>query len=134
MGGITDTEKAGAVPTPQTIDLDGQQLDLFPIQQLLHPITEERGNLADAVAEGRQPGLAHLLERPLGNNQPRLEVVAAIDQDQGLAEIHIAEDFAGIVLKAGQAEPEHVDGHAAFLQRQLCGLADGGVASVAGDD
>ena len=114
VGGIADAQEAWTMPPLEAINLYGQQLDLSPIRQLFDPITEVWRDLANCAAEGLHALPANFIQRPFADQQPGLEVITAIDQDQSLAVIDIAKELIGIGLMAANAEPKHVDGDAAL--------------------
>ena len=45
MSRVADAEQARPVPLPEAIELDGEQLDLAPILQLIHPPAQVRCEL-----------------------------------------------------------------------------------------
>ena len=114
VGGIADAKQTGTVPLLEAVDLHGQQLDLIPIVQLLDSVAEVGRDLANCPAEGLHALPANFIQRPFADQQPGLEVITAIDQDQSLAVIDIAKELIGIGLMAANAEPKHVDGDAAL--------------------
>ncbi len=82
MRSIADQEQARKMPFPQPVDLHREQLDLLPTLELVHPISQIRRDAPNRLAKCVDAFMLGLFERTLRNNQPGLEVIAAIDQDQ----------------------------------------------------
>src|SRR5579883_1186369 len=112
MRRIADAQQPGPIPAQQPVHLHREQFDLLPLPQLRNAIAGERRDLPDALAKLLHPALPDLIERSLADDQARLEIIAALDQDQHPAVIDAAEHLVRVVRTAAEAEPEHVDGHA----------------------
>ena len=131
MGGVADAEKAGAVPAGEAVDLDGEELDLVPVGELVYAGfvvgaagAEEGDEMDDGGAEGREAsGLDVGGEGVLGDEEGALEVLGSIDEDGEGAVVGIADDVGGVVLVAGEAKPEDVDGHSCLLDGEIGGGA-----------
>src|SRR5450631_442736 len=102
------------MPLLQAVHLHRQQFDLLPPFQFIHTIAEIRSNLTNRVTKSLQTTIVHFRERALANQQSRLEVIAAINQNQRLAVIEISQHLLGIVGVSAEVKPQHVDGDSAL--------------------
>ena len=69
-----------------------------------------------------------------GDDEAALVVVAAIDEDEEVAEVDIAEGVLGFAFVAAETEPKDVDGRPGVVKRKMAGGAGDGVAAIAADD
>jgi hypothetical protein len=109
MRGVANTKQAWTVPLPQAVDLPRQQLDLARILQFLHAIAEERGDLENALSKYFKPTPLYFLKRVFLDDEPGLEIIAAVDQDQCLAVIDRAQKLFGVGRLSAQSKPENID-------------------------
>ncbi len=79
----------------ETIDLDGEELDLVPGVDLGGAAGEEGNDALDALLEGGEAFLLDLREGAFGDDVADLEVVDAIDEDDEAAVVDVAEAFSG---------------------------------------
>ena len=77
VGGVADAEEAGAVPAVETVDLDGEELDLVPVGDLVYAVGEEGDEAGDGGPEGGEAsGLDRGGEGVFGDDEGALVVVA----------------------------------------------------------
>src|ERR1700719_829804 len=100
MRRIADTKQTRFVPRSEADDLHGQQLYLVPIPQFLNAPVKKGGNLPDRLAELIDATVLQLFERALLNDQPSLEISAAVYQNECAAVVDVPEHFVGIVREA----------------------------------
>jgi hypothetical protein len=132
VGGVADTEEAGAVPVLEAVDLNGEELDLVPVGELVYTVGEERNEARERGAEGLETGRLDVGgEGVLCDEEAALEVVAAVDEDQEGAVVDVAESVDGIGFTTAETEPENVDGDARLVDPEMGGGAGRGVATVA---
>ncbi len=132
MGGVADAEEAGGGPALEVVELDGEEFDLVPgVDGLSAAIGEEWGELRDAGLERGETLLLDGGEGAFGDDDAGLEVVVAVDEDEGATVVDVAEDVLGVGGLAGDAHPEDVDGDALFDDVEVGGVAGDGVAAVA---
>lgn len=79
--GIANAQQARSVPAPQAVNPHRKQLNLLPILQFRNPSVQVRSKLQDAVSELLQAASFDVIERALPDDQPGLEIFAAIDRD-----------------------------------------------------
>ena len=122
------------MPAGEAVDLNGEELDLVPVGDLVDAVGEE-GNEAGDARRGRRAGrrVGFGGEGVFGDEEGALEVIGAIDEDDEAAVVDVAEDVGGVGCVAGEAEPEDVDGDSGLVDREVGGGAGGGVAAVAAD-
>ena len=82
-------------------------------------IAEKRSDPLQLLAKRPKPVTLDLFERALANDQCRLEIIAARDQDQRLAVVDVAEQIFGIVAGAADAKPQHVNGNAVLQHLEV---------------
>ena len=123
MRGVADTQQAGTVPLPQTIDLHRQQLDLLPILQFLHAIAEERSDLQNGFSKCLKPTRLYFRKRVLLDDESGLEIIAAVDEDEDSAKIDVSQELVRIAVVARNTEPENVDGNAILVNFESGGLS-----------
>src|ERR1700761_7038319 len=92
-----------------------------------------RNNLQNAFAESFQAVALDLLKRPLADNEPRLEIIAPVDEDQRLAVVDVSERLLRIALHPADAEPEHIYRNAVLDYFELRGFSGNRVTAVAAD-
>lgn len=129
--GVANTEQSWRRPLRKPVDLYGEQLDLVPGIDLIDPISQERHDPSDAVLEVFQTGLLQLRESAFRYQVSDLEVVDAIDEDDQPAIVDVAEYIFRVAVVPGNAQPENVDGHTGFNEREVGCLTRGGMASIA---
>ena len=96
MGSVADAEEAGGGPLLETVDLDGEELDLVPGVDL-GGATGEKGNDAlDALLEGGDTGLLNLGKGAFSDDVADLEVVVAVDEDDEATVVDVAEGVLGV--------------------------------------
>ena len=97
VGGVADAKEAGAVPAGEAVDLDGQELDLIPIGDLIYAVGKRGDETGDAGAEGGDTGgLDRGSEAVLGDEEGALEVVATRDQDGEGAVVGVTENVGRV--------------------------------------
>ena len=100
----------------------------------MNAIHEIGGDLHNALPERIEIVGFHLLKRALADNESALKIIAAIDENQGLAVVDVSEELLGVAGFAADAEPESVNGNAGFDYFEAGGIAGDGVASIATDN
>ena len=133
VGGVADAEQAGGGPVFEAIDLDGEEFDLVPGVDGLGSTPEKWGKLLDGGVEGGEALLLDGGEGTFGDDEGGLEVVVAVDEDEGMAEVDVAEGVFGVVRLTREAHPEDIDGDALLDDVEVCSVAGDGVAAVAAD-
>ena len=110
MRRIADAQQPGAVPLPQAIDSDCQQLYLVPRGELGDPVREKGHDADNLRAKRLEPPPAQLVIAALRNHVRALPVVDAIQHDEDVAVADVAERrHPGIGGALRQAHPEDID-------------------------
>ena len=133
MGCVADAEQTGGRPLNQSIDEDGEKLDLVPGVDLGGAAGEEGNDTLDALMEGGEAILLDLRKGAFGDEVADLEVVVAIDENNEAAEVEVAERVFGVGGLARDAKPEDVQQNAFINEGEMTGDARDGVAAVAAD-
>ena len=55
MGGVSDAEQAGEMPAFESVDLNGEELDLIPVCDLVHAVGEEGDDADDDSRKASRP-------------------------------------------------------------------------------
>src|SRR5690348_6633707 len=129
MRGIADAQQAWAIPSAQTIDRDGQELDILPVLELPDAVANERRKPRNFRAEARNPAPAEFVIATLPDDEGALPIVAAVEHYENMAGIEPAEHLRLVVLSLGKTQPQHVDGSAQIDALETGALADDGVAA-----
>src|SRR5579872_572943 len=114
MGRVSNTQQSRPVPAPQPIDLDSQNLDLFPIAHLVDPVAEPGSDSMKVDAECIDPNRLKMTIRAFADDKARLKVIRSVNQDQRFPIIDVAEHLSWIAWPAADPEPQYVDRHAIF--------------------
>ncbi len=122
------------MPAHQSVDGDGEQLDVVPARDLADAVAHEGGERGDAIAERRQSLGADFVERSLGDYIGALPVLAAIDHHQDPPGPGDEHRLVAVGRLARQAEPQDIHRRAERHHRQPGARADDRGASVGGDD
>ena len=131
VGGVADAEEAGGGPLLEAIDFHGEELDFVPGVEDGGAAGEEGDDALDGLLEGGEAGGLDLGEGTFGEDEADLVVVVAIDEDDEVAVVDVAEAVLGIAGLAGEAKPEDIDGDAVVDEGEMGGDAGDGVAAVA---
>src|SRR5271170_3309935 len=99
--------------------LNGQQLDALPRIDLRCAPRQERNDLLQAPMELREAALLDRRKISPNNQISDLEVIVAVDQDDKVAIVHIAQSVFRIGSLPRDAEPQNVDRHAIVDQREM---------------
>ncbi len=79
------------MPASEAVDLDGEEVDLAPVGELVYTVGKEGDEAGQGGAEGGQAGgLDFGGEGVLGDEEAALEVVAAVDEDEEVAVVDVA--------------------------------------------
>src|SRR5919199_5756691 len=111
MGRVADQQQARTVPLAQAARLDGEQRELLPGLEMLHPIGEFRCHCGDGSPERWETGGAQARVAAFGNDVAHLPALAVLHEHQEAAMAQ-AEDGAGLrrVLEATwEIEPEDIE-------------------------
>ena len=137
MSGVADTQEAGAIPSLESINRDGQESDLIPISESFESVPDERCDGGDAPSKGLDTLLAKLFVSPLGNDESALPIVTSIDHDQHFALVETSQQFPGVIFLSRDAHPQDVDrapmssmGRAACRRKVECRPSDPIVSSA----
>src|SRR5215470_12295159 len=126
---ISDAQQSGAIPPPQTIDSDSQELYPFPVTQFAHAVTQEGRELDNTRAELLNPFRLHFLCGSFRNSKTALPIVSAIEQYQRPSAIGVDKQIR-IRGAFGQPHPQHIHRCANLFDRQTGTVPDRGVATV----
>src|SRR5690348_1321179 len=106
MRRVPDAQESRAIPAPEPIDADSEQLDLVPVIELVDAPAGERRESGDAFAEGCEPLGTDDLRAALGNHEPTLPVSAAIDHDEDVSLVETPHRVGRVGGRPRQREPE----------------------------
>src|SRR5262249_1596191 len=128
---IADAEQPGPMPAPETVDRDGQQLDLVPVLEVVDPVGEWGHDLRNAAPERRQSGALRFLDPALPNPAGAWPVGAALEYDADAPAFEPAHRLIGVVGFFRQAEPQHIHWRAEIVGLEPGARAYGRVPPVA---
>jgi hypothetical protein len=83
--------------------------------QFTNTVDEVGSNLRNSLTELVDSAAFDFVEAIFADNQPGLEIVPAIDENQRFPIIEIPKRALRVVGLTTDAEPEHIDGNSVFL-------------------
>ncbi len=95
---------------------------------------EEGSDAAKVGAEGIEASGFDFVIGAFCDDEAGLKVVAAVDEDEGLSVVDIAEHVGRVALDAADAEPEDIDGDSVLDDVEAGGAACNGMAAIATHD
>src|SRR5215472_17421446 len=131
MGRVSNAQQSRPVPALKPIDLDGQDLDLFPVPHLVHALAQPGSDLANVAAESIDAARLDVVIGAFGDDQARLKVIRAIDKDQCLSVVDIAKHLSWVAWHAAKPKPQDIDGHTMFDHFQSGCAAGNRVTAIA---
>lgn len=94
------------MPAGETVDLNGEKLDLIPISDLMHTVGERRNQTNESLAEcGKTRRLDPAGEGTFCDDEATLEVIAAVDEDEQAAVVDVSQDIFRVAFMAAEVEP-----------------------------
>ena len=122
VGRVAYAEQAGLMPLREAVDLD--ERSLISSQSLISDdaVGEKGRDLSDFVPEVVEAILLDLTKEPLADDEAGLEVIAAIDEDEGLAVVDVAEGVFGVAGSRPMRNQSDVDGDAKLDDLHVGGL------------
>src|SRR5215469_11430206 len=112
MGRIPNTQQSRQMPALKPIDLDGQDLNLSPIAQFIDSLAQPRSDLNNVGTERIDAARLEAFIRTFRDDETRLKIILAIDQDQRLSVVDVAEHLRRVAWPAAQPKPQDIDRHA----------------------
>src|SRR3954454_8956572 len=109
MGGVADAQKSSPPPLPETIDPDGQELDIVPVSQFVYTPAQEGRDLHEVFPKRWQTLRPDLLECTFGDYVCALPIVAAIERNQNFPPPEAAKCLRGILGPAREPHPKHIN-------------------------
>ena len=121
------------MPERQTVDRDGQQIDVVEAFEFGGAARQKWRKRLDALPKCRDALRFELTRRAFGYYIAALPVAAAIDEDENLAVIGPAKSLLWIAGRRGEPEPKNIHRSADFFWQESRLAADQRAAAVGAD-
>src|SRR5450631_3399865 len=109
MGRVADAQESVAIPAPQPVDTNRQQLDVVPRRDFADAVGEKRRERRDSRAKRIEASCADTFVTALADDQRALVILVPIDRNENSTLTDDAQARRRIVRPARKTQPEHVN-------------------------
>src|SRR5262249_43897564 len=106
------------IPLAQPVDLNRQELNLFPVVEFADTVGHERRELCDRSMKRRQALFLELISRSLRDHEAALPIITPVQHDENPTGVETAHAISWCRARPEKTKPENSHGCAKFFNRK----------------